>query len=456
MDIKLVESKKVLYVENDSDIRELYALKFESEFGLEVIEAISTGDAIDKLKNKSFHSVISDFNMPGGNGDVLYHHVREHLPSIPFLFLTTEDIISHENLKDFFENNSLNTHLLKPLDDNKFKMAYDRIFSKENSRPVEVNSSGYLSINIERLYKFKEIAADLFVKLSEDKFVRILSKDEGLDNMFLDKYKNRGVKFIYLEQAEYYRFVKKMSDALMARLKDNTLTSDARVRTELDVYQHIRESLRSVGLNDQSIEMAQTAFESSLKVFRQTKNIFSLLNQVLSRKDDFVEHSIMASYFCYFIAQHMSWPTPQILAKFNFAAIFHDYDLLDKKLARINDIQSDDFENLTSGEKKNLLEHPMKASSIVISLPCVPRNVDVIIMQHHEKPDGTGFPKQLTATGIYPMSAVFILAHYMTHFFFVNGFTTENSRRCLDYLKIYYDKGTFKIPLQGLLKAFPK
>jgi HD-GYP domain-containing protein (c-di-GMP phosphodiesterase class II) len=212
--------------------------------------------------------------------------------------------------------------------------------------------------------------------------------------------------------------------------------------------------LGNIGLSQQSMDMAQTAFESSIDVFSKSKNIFELLNKTLSRKDYVVEHSIMASYFCYFIAKQMDWNNPKTMAKFNFAAIFHDSDLTDEKIAKIFDIQGIEFNNLSAYEKKMFLEHPVKASSVVRSLPNAPDNIDIIIMQHHEMPDGTGFPRKLDATSIAPMSCVFILAHYMTHYFYINGFTEDSLGKCLDHLSKNYDKGNFKKPLQGLLSFF--
>ena len=41
----------------------------------------------------------------------------------------------------------------------------------------------------------------------------------------------------------------------------------------------------------------------------------------------------------------------------------------------------------------------------------LPPDVDSIILEHHERPDGTGVPKQLTANQIKPLSSIFIFAH---------------------------------------------
>ncbi|MBC7397838.1 MAG: hypothetical protein H7333_10390 [Bdellovibrionales bacterium] len=42
--------------------------------------------------------------------------------------------------------------------------------------------------------------------------------------------------------------------------------------------------------------------------------------------------------------------------------------------------------------------------------------VAVILVQHHERPDGSGFPGQLTNAQIHPLAAVFIVAEHLISF----------------------------------------
>ena len=41
----------------------------------------------------------------------------------------------------------------------------------------------------------------------------------------------------------------------------------------------------------------------------------------------------------------------------------------------------------------------------------IPSDVDIIVLQHHERPNGTGFPKGLRSNQIAPLASVFIVAH---------------------------------------------
>lgn len=447
--------KKILYVEDDPDIRELYSLKFESEFGFAVIEASSAAIALEKLEEESVDLVVSDFNMPDGNGDIVYRRVREKSKSLPFVFLTTENITTRRELEGFLTNEK-NAHLIKPLNNELFRKTCDELLSGIRPTNEEAEELKYISLRIERLYSYNEISADLFVKLSDQKFVKILSKNDMFDHNFLSKYKDRGVAFVYVRREEYTDFTRRHTNALSSRLKDESITDNIRIHAQVEIYQQIKDSLEHVGLNHHTIEMAQAAFESSLEVFGKSKDLFTLLDKMMKRKDYIIEHSVMASYFCYIIAKQMDWNNAKTLAKLNFAAIFHDSDLVDEKIARVDSIHSDEFNRLNPVEQKIFKEHPVRAASVVRSLPDAPENIDMVIMQHHEVPDGSGFPRGLVATTIAPMACVFILAHQMAHYFYSNGFSEVSKEKCLDILQINFNKGNFKKPLAGLLRHFKK
>jgi len=60
--------------------------------------------------------------------------------------------------------------------------------------------------------------------------------------------------------------------------------------------------------------------------------------------------------------------------------------------------------------------HPTHAAALVREFKQLPADVDVIVEQHHELPDGTGFPAGLKHQKISPITAVFILAHRLYTF----------------------------------------
>ena len=74
-------------------------------------------------------------------------------------------------------------------------------------------------------------------------------------------------------------------------------------------------------------------------------------------------------------------------------------------------------------------------------------------VQHHENHEGSGFPNEVPASKISPLSALFIVCHDLIYF--LNDSQTENPdlREYFDEAAGRYDHGHFKHSLEALKKA---
>ena len=103
--------------------------------------------------------------------------------------------------------------------------------------------------------------------------------------------------------------------------------------------------------------------------------------------------------------------------------------------------------------KKN--SHPWQEAELVRRFQKMPPDVDTIILQHHERPDGTGFPRGLDFRRIAPLSAVFIVAEEFAELIYESGLENDNVLDILDSLEEKYQRGNFKMALGSLKELFP-
>jgi len=80
--------RRVLLVEDDRDLRDTLALALR-QFGLEVIEAGSGGEGIQRFNDEEIDVVVTDLKMPGMSGLELCLRVRENRPDVPVIVLTS-------------------------------------------------------------------------------------------------------------------------------------------------------------------------------------------------------------------------------------------------------------------------------------------------------------------------------------------------------------------------------
>jgi HD-GYP domain-containing protein (c-di-GMP phosphodiesterase class II) len=68
--------------------------------------------------------------------------------------------------------------------------------------------------------------------------------------------------------------------------------------------------------------------------------------------------------------------------------------------------------------QKIYLSHPKDAASLIKRyFSQAPPDTDVLALQHHEQPDGSGFPMGLKADRISPLAALFIVANDFSYYF---------------------------------------
>ena len=74
----------------------------------------------------------------------------------------------------------------------------------------------------------------------------------------------------------------------------------------------------------------------------------------------------------------------------------------------------------------------------------LPPDIDQILLQHHEKKDGTGFPRSLTSSRISQLTTFFTIVEELVEFI-GNGENLETS--LTDFIMwgdVYYDSGHHK------------
>ena len=123
-------------------------------------------------------------------------------------------------------------------------------------------------------------------------------------------------------------------------------------------------------------------------------------------------------------------------------------------------INSPEFNEGSSSleEKDNLInfkEHPQEAVNLIRKYEEIPSDVDQIIIDHHERPDGSGVPKGLTAKQLKPLASVFIFSHDIVDAIFEiekekMDFSVKNIMVKLN--QDYYSVGHFKKCYEALEK----
>jgi two-component system response regulator (stage 0 sporulation protein F) len=102
--------KKILVVDDEQNIRELYREEFE-EMGLEVTAVANGGQALAEMDNAKFDLVTLDMRMPDIDGIETLRKMKEKDNSIPIIICT-----AYEEYKQDFGSWSSDAYIVKSAD----------------------------------------------------------------------------------------------------------------------------------------------------------------------------------------------------------------------------------------------------------------------------------------------------------------------------------------------------
>ena len=310
-------------------------------------------------------------------------------------------------------------------------------------------------VRLKRFLNFSNVCCDAYIKLGDNKYVMLLSSHQNYDLSLIQKYHDKKVKYLYLDKRHYEDFINQFNGLVFSKLKQvKNVSTDIKVVAELAAFDSILNTAKEFGVSSMVASQVQDSINSVLETVNKLPALDSLLSRIMKGGSYISEHSLLLSYIAGQICQKTSWSSEATLSKLTMAALFHDITLSSDDLAKIHSLETIKDYDLTSEELKELKSHPVDAANLINAGENIFPDVDTIIIQHHEQPDGSGFPKGLGSLSISPLSCLFIIASD-----YVEELTNlEMNKKDLDEIKkefeVKYSKGNFKKPLAAFLKCF--
>jgi len=445
----------IIYAEDEELYREMITLELEGKIDCDIHEARNAKEAIDLIHNiKNVKIVISDYDMSGGNGGDLYQYIRAHFPNIPFILVSANEIEEKKEFKTFLKDHPLNFFLLKPFDPDLLIEKIKHILATFNSLTTTLPE--FCRVRLIRFLRFNNVSSDIYLRLSQDKYVKIINQDELYDSDIIEKYSNKQVRYLYIRKDQFLRFSQDYMLILKNSLNKTNSNDEQTVDAQLSSVAFIHELVGNIGINSAVIEIIDDTLKSGINIIKKDDRLSMLINQMIKKQNFIYEHSLLTSYICGAMAVKMSWHTESTLQKLTIAALLHDVSLdqyndefTDDQIMALDNLRDS---NLSSREKKIIRDHPANAAEMFTNNDLIPPNVDWIVKSHHEKPDGSGFPNGLDARTISPLACLFIIAETFARKVYAQGTSPNKLITIVNEIKQEFDKGNFKKPLEGLIK----
>lgn len=411
---------RVMIIDPDVELRELTTLFVSEVLGAELAEFAGAESAIENLKQCSSKPdlVISDFQLSDGSGALIENFLRSHSPEVHFLLLTSDDQKVHPQLLD---GNTNRAYLQKPYDSHEFQSIITAILEKNKDKPI--TKSDYIPIPLGVLNQLQNIPCALYLKIGPDHFVKALNAQSVFGEANFQRLKAKSIAYLFVERENLSKLLGDFREQALS--KHFLQMMKTRPREIVALSKGVKEFLLVAA---KTMKWSQDINRIGEENIRMVQNIVASKKGLQSVLDWFAdpnthERGLSSGFFLSYVladlVRKLKVPIPGALEKLTLAAFFHDMALDEYHLLnQANFVNAIRVGGATSRESIEIIRnHPQKAWEELQGWKQCSPDVLRIISEHHELPNGAGFPKGLQEQYLHPLSKIFIVANELNEIF---------------------------------------
>ncbi|MGZ3686853.1 MAG: HD-GYP domain-containing protein [Bdellovibrionota bacterium] len=276
-----------------------------------------------------------------------------------------------------------------------------------------LDAQAYCKIRTKLLIPVVPLKGDIYIKLSAAKFVKLFNEGDQFEPVDLEKYTvKKGIEHLHIQKKDVKEFIDKYSSDLDKQLRGASISIEEVASISDSIYDTVQELGRQLGFKRDVQDMTKAHMRLTVKAMGKSPTLAAVLERLESFKGNYIAaHSTLCGFLSCEIASQMEWASDATFQKLTLASFLHDITLENAELAQCTSVEEVKKGPFTEVEKLDFQQHPMKCAEIARKFQEVPPDVDQIIVQHHEKPDGSGFPRKITHSHISPLACVFMVGH---------------------------------------------
>ena len=245
--------KVILAIGNDEQ-RKLCRLYLENLIKkIEIIE-ISSFDGLEKLikHRDDYEYIFSSDDLRQGTASQVFNLAKDKLTNTKYVLYNQDYPEDFPEPEDFNQENTdfIPSNLSFDLFVDQVSRITGNVYSREKL---------YRKIPIISLYRYNQSLCDVFVRLSDEKFVKVQKAESYYSRLDLDTYRQRGMKHLYISDDDFKKFDVSYSKLnFLERDEDFACLSPQEMLNRLsDVHMVINDIAKEIGISEHSINLAE-------------------------------------------------------------------------------------------------------------------------------------------------------------------------------------------------------
>lgn len=281
----------------------------------------------------------------------------------------------------------------------------------DNSEPVDESqeTTSYLAISRLQIVSRENAISDLYVRLPTGKMVKVARKGDKIDVERIERLGEKNVETMYVNELDYSGVVRDILDESKQIIKSQGSTPDQAVEKYFQVAEYVLTEVVKLPITEESIAHATEVVQEIAVQMSAADDMGTALRSVFILGDEFARHSMGSVVVSNWLARQMGWTAPRVTVPLTMGALLHDIGL--KELP--SELTSKTRLEMTPEEVQLYETHPTRGVMILRHFPNISADVLQIVQQHHEMPNGQGFPAHLRGDRIFPLAKVVSFANIL-------------------------------------------
>ncbi len=263
-----------------------------------------------------------------------------------------------------------------------------------------MGDSQFIGVALQSFVGGSKAVVDLYVRLANDHYIKIVSKGDEFDLARLGSYQNKEVNQLYIMRDDYALFTQhsaKVSEIVATR---SPATTRQKIAMILRTADHVFTEIADLGVSPQCLNHAVQVCQSTISVVENNPSLLDVLDELSKYSQDFARHSLGTSVLAVMMVQSLKWHGRKTLHIASLGGLLHDIGMREMSPALLTKPRVD----MTPDEIAMFQSHPLRGVLLLQQMPGIPPEVLGVVGEHHEMPSGAGFPRGIKGEKIFPLS----------------------------------------------------
>jgi len=278
-----------------------------------------------------------------------------------------------------------------------------------------MDSKDYFSIPLKHIIPGTELTFNIFLFINNH-FVLFRKQGSELEYDVFTRLQYKKVKFLFVDEdcrKAYTRYKKRL-------LKIDHLTMEAletpagqiKNSIENDLEQELEKEPLEANIQN-VVKFASRSAKNLVRELLRVPYSSKLLSRLTIHSHGIYGHCVNVGVLSVHLAMKLGYRQKRVLEYIGSAGLLHDIGKI-----KINSrLLNKEFGSYTPEELKLLRAHPTTGRDLLLSVTGAPEEVKLMVYQHHENHDGSGYPEGIKSSRIYELTKIISIVNTFEHLY---------------------------------------